>query len=428
MSSPARWLTGDETTDIGDLRGATDEEEERFRGQGWTTVEALWAAAAEKGLPRVASDVAIPTPRLLALLAAYELDKADGKHRFWLARFWLEALLITVAAFLIFELIDLKWNSRDTFVVTTRDLRAGAPLGADDLSVARIGIFGHYFESTDYFPTRDRILPPRQAPGSATQRCPGLAPLPALTASSITSEEPRLARDVPAGRPLRFADVLTPQVVATRDIPIGAIVTSDAMVSTSAPYRPEAFGCQPLDFAGRAAQVTIRAGDPLTPASVGPAPRFASQVVASRALSPLETVASEDVRIEFRPWEPGALLAVDDVLGRYPVQEVPAGATVRVSHLGVIDRGADPAAIAAAGSITVEVAALSQSVQPGSRVSLVFSPRSGPPVLVLHDVLVLDVARQAQGGTLVVRLPRAALMEVVPRLRTSDVSVIEPAP
>lgn len=198
----------------------TADEVSLLRACGIMSSDALWeklGADVDEGIDKLANDVGMSRERLIGALidlAEHDvaLDARWGVQRLkieWtrvkggLQNHWTEIGLV-VAIVALIALMSLALRVTGTATVASRDLESGGVVTADSVYKAR------FPEAHDVF--RD------------PQTVHGLV----------------LRRAVPAGRTLRFDDVLRLQLAATKDIPAGTTVAVDAFALTWSVYHPQA--------------------------------------------------------------------------------------------------------------------------------------------------------------------------------------------
>jgi hypothetical protein len=141
-------------------------------------------------------------------------------------------------------------------------------------------------------------------------------------------------------------------------------------------------------------------------------------VSAATELPAFHIIGPNDVMVR-TPAEPEAVAALEDVVGRYPLQAIPVGTVLRADQLSTVRLPLADMADRQLLTVPVGAGALSQMVMPGDHVSLLFSPRdpseteSPPPI----DVIVWAVDRRDDApSSIVVAMTPKDLAAVKPLL------------
>jgi flagella basal body P-ring formation protein FlgA len=237
--------------DIGTLDGLSPEDALRLRRVGVGTVDQLWARVGSdkrRGFQTLADASGVQADRLVETLARAG-DRAARGAPFWSPeRWWLEgsflALVLFVGVLALRAVGGLGVTSTadrapgsprvetgvgvpvpigvETVVIAADDLEVGRPLRPTDLTTARMTPSPLYFSD------------------------------PARLIGTV------LATPIGRGRPVRTADVTRAQVVASKDIPLGASITADVVSMKTTPYDRDA-ALSPADVVGRRALTSISA-------------------------------------------------------------------------------------------------------------------------------------------------------------------------
>jgi hypothetical protein len=159
--------------------------------------------------------------------------------------------------------------------------------------------------------------------------------------------------------------------------------------------------------------------------------RVQQVVVGAADLPAFHLIGGADVIVKRAPAEPGTFAALSDVLGRYPLRPVPAGATLRTDQVSTIK--VSPSDLAGLDLLSVPISRdrLTAAAVPGARVSLLFSPREaapgGPQPLILNNLLVLALEPRGDTVALTVATRRDDAQRAAALYGTSDVVVLQPA-
>ncbi|HKR00379.1 MAG TPA: hypothetical protein VJT09_06885 [Pyrinomonadaceae bacterium] len=161
-------------------------------------------------------------------------------------------------------------------------------------------------------------------------------------------------------------------------------------------------------------------------------PKMAQQVVVapSARLLPFKSITDKNVILKSIPEEKGAFTAVEKVVGRYPRREVGQGTTVLEEQLVAEDL---TGAMRERRVLTLPVnpGSLSSTLTTSARVWLLLSPRAAaekaPPPVVLKDVILLSVNKQAGAASVEVAVTEDGLKVMEPLLGGSEIFVFQPA-
>jgi hypothetical protein len=294
-------------------------------------VELLWLSVgqdAENGFKNTASAMSVELNVLVAFLAT---ESARESRAGVLQRHGPCILTIMGVGLLVAVLVCLRlWvpsrvGWREPTVIAAQDLETGQVLRQDDLIQIP-------FERHD-----DHFVDTKSLEGT------------------------RLAMAVLRGRPLRHSDVLRPQVVATRDLHEGAIITRDAVRVIWSAYDPEA---------------TLRL----------------EEVIGHRAIRALK----KDTAVLAGSYDPTA------------IEDRPPG-----MQMLTIAVGGHVFPLALVPPTTVNLL-LSPRVK----------KEQTAPSLVIKEVMLLDIQKKDELYVLVVRLASKDALSLLPHLSSSDVSVL----
>lgn len=198
-------------------------ERQKLINAGVESAEHFWAYIgrdSSTGISVLAGTAGIDQNRLIEIAASQALYESESRKTSWAQRLWttledhwLDVLLIAATCF-IFVLFSRAAGLLDRLpgpiglhsrvIVSTSDLQKGALLQRESLSSARsVPRLNHFSE----FDQLNGLL---------------------------------AAQDIKAGNPIRFEQVLRLQLVATKDIPLGARITNDAITLAWSLYEPDA--------------------------------------------------------------------------------------------------------------------------------------------------------------------------------------------
>jgi flagella basal body P-ring formation protein FlgA len=371
----------------------TQPEAEALRNARISTDEQLWALlgndfksdAFDANINRVSADKKVGIPTLYKVLSAESVVKSKAEYDPFLRRNWLLLVLGITTVLLLCGLgaralgflqgVPQPLGLQDYVVLAARDLEVGRTLQPADIYTA--------------------LLLPQ----------PGF-----FTTTDIKMEQMHgwiLARGVQGQRPLRFQDVLRPQVIAVRDLPVGEIIARDAVSLSWTTYHPKALTLVSAAI-GRTTQHGLRSGEVVLNQAVGGNPVVVQSVeiaagatVTVTSLSPFLPLTLRDLKIvdstpapESNP-PPEAILK-SDITGRQ-----------------VVMLRAQPAN--AAG----------RTAPPPTRISLLFTPRDQGTKTV--PTVVKDAILLTSGSDFIVIAARVEdLATIQPLVSNSDLFVLEP--
>ncbi len=223
------------------------QEEKELRQEKILTDDDLWRVVGkdfEAGIEDLAGRTGIPRDRLIEILAGCvvkEPEPAEPRRLAWASQHALDLLALFAVLFLTFL-----------------SLRAGgwlsgwpAPWGLTEKIpvTAKLLQKGHVVRSTDiveawFNPEPGQFRNPRDVEGF------------------------RLAKDLPTGSLIHFADVQREQIVALRDIARGSPVPAEAIASRWSAYHPDAV-LDPWKVIGRQLQHSVHKGEVISEEQIG---------------------------------------------------------------------------------------------------------------------------------------------------------------
>ena len=155
-------------------------------------------------------------------------------------------------------------------------------------------------------------------------------------------------------------------------------------------------------------------------------------VVAVSDLAPFRIIGPADVEERRTQADFGTFASPADVVGRFPLEKVPAGEPLRRELLGRVrfERGDE---LAGHRVVAVPVAPHSVALAlPGARVTLLLVPEgdqeAGQQAHVVDGAMVMDVRGAGDTASLVVAIPEAALPGALPALGGSRAVVLQRVP
>ena len=401
------------------LEDIDEREAANLRGRNITTINELWAQLGEDfdhGIDRVSAQASIDRRRLLELLVARSVREAEARDAWLLKRFWrglkrsrveiflfvgilLVAMLFVKAlvprAASAFARLPEPLGPNGPVIVTARDLALGHVLQGGDLYEAQLSLGGDIITSAD------------QLIGAV------------------------LAQSIPRGKPLHYADVLRPQVVAASDIVSGTIIASDAISMTWSPYHPGA-ATQLDQVAGMIAHYPIRRGGVVSIAFVGAAPRTYQLVVAAPAgLPAFHLIGPSDVISREVPLELNTFTPTAEVQGRYTLQALPPGATLHADQLSTVKLAQSDLVGRRVVSVPASADSLGRLVVPGAHLSMLLVPRADAKDAQpsgTSDVIVLAVDRRGASADIVVAMSEQDFQNAQPLLGVSNVVFFRTVP
>jgi hypothetical protein len=221
------------------LTRLSEDEVRRLGEEGISSEDGLWQAVGadfDRGLEELAHSTGIPRNRLVGILVGSTLREASpGKPRWlkWMSRHTPD--LLALCAFLFLAVLCLRaggwlswlpppWGLTQRIPIAADDLRKGQVLRTDDLVEVWLN------------PRRDSFRNPADVEGF------------------------RLLRDLGAGSPVRFSDVMREQVIALQDLPRGKAISAGTLAVRWSPYQADA-ALDPWQVIGREARNPIRQGE-----------------------------------------------------------------------------------------------------------------------------------------------------------------------
>ncbi len=154
-------------------------------------------------------------------------------------------------------------------------------------------------------------------------------------------------------------------------------------------------------------------------------------VMADAELPARQVIGPDDVTRKEIPQESGTFQKEKEVVGHYPLEAIPAGAKLHSDQLS--DASLPQADIEARYllSIPIKTQALSPTVRPTERVSLLLSPRSSgvdaPPAVIEDDAIVWAIDMGGDVASITVAVTQDDLGVLKSLLGVSDVFVVQPS-
>jgi SAF domain len=372
---------------------------------GVETVDELWGWVGQDpydGLGLVSHQTEISRRRLQDLLVAQGLREAKAQGGSWWQRHWLD-LALFVAPLVLGTLLARALGGfadvpppvslRAGAVVLARDLAAGQVLTGDDLLMARLEPSARSFTRAD--DARGLVL----------------------------------TRSVAAARPLRFDDVLRLEVVAVKDVSVSTAVPRDAVGLAWSSYEADA-AWQLEQVVGMRVRYALHSGSVVRLESIEGAAARELQVVARGAvgLPAFQLIGPGDVELADVPVESGSLHALDEAIGRYPLQPIAGGGTLRASQLSAaVLYGAELMGRELV-SLPLKSGAVGPTVKPGDHVAVLFAPHdraAQQTPSAVDDAIVWGVDRRGEMAALVVAVKAEARATLSATLGTADVFVLQ---
>jgi hypothetical protein len=265
---------------------------------GFPSIDSVRKEIREKGAEffrRFPEDLRL---RLVRDLIADAKEEAANDQTSWLSRSWLD-LLVALAGLLFLSMLAWAFFKGGSVAIALRDLRAGERLESGALHGA------------------ERLELP-----DGKRRGPAL----------------RLKMSIPAGGYLSPSDLERFEVIAVHEIQKDAVIPAEAVRQEWRKYGKEPAALLEKVVGNRTtrkipAQATIRPDD-VESESV-----LVEQVVALRRLPRLHRILPQDLRLERRPRQSGAVVTAAEAVGHYPLQEIEAGTTLTGGSLsaGVLE-------------------------------------------------------------------------------------------
>lgn len=149
-------------------------------------------------------------------------------------------------------------------------------------------------------------------------------------------------------------------------------------------------------------------------------------------LPPYHVIDASDIRLKEAPYEPGYFLAEKDVIGRYALKSILQGEPLREDQLSKVHILHSDLKAHFLLSVPLQAGTVSPSIQQGSHASLLLSPsdsdmKTSAPLLV-KDVMVLSLKKKADTTVAVVAIPAEESEDVMPRMNTSTVFLLDIIP
>lgn len=325
--------------------------------------------------------------RLVRDLIADAKEEAANDRTSWLSRSWLD-LVLGLAGLLVLFLLAWAFFKGGSVAIALRDLRAGERLESGAL---------HGAERLE--------LPDGERRG------------PAL----------RLKTSIPAGGYLSPSDLERFEVIAVHDILKDAVIPADAVRQEWRSYGKEPAALIE-EVAGNRATRKISAQATIRPDDVESESVLVEQVVARRRLPRLHRIVPQDLRLERRSRQSGAVVTVAEAVGHYSLQEIEAGTTLPVGSLspGTLE----PNSLAGRHLLTLRVQPPSFRLVPRlpARVLLAATAPGEGRSLLLRNVIVLAVEPGKDGPAIVAALTETDLQGLVPFLSDAQVFLLQSPP
>ena len=275
------------------------------------TDEDLWKRVGDNlivGLQEVNQETSVAVPRLMAILSAHSVRRAKEIDQWW-PRHWLlitSVLTLIVFAFLFFRAIGFLGSIpppiglQQRIVVATRDLPSGQSLRPSDVYTALL------VPASDYFTDTSQVI--------------GLV----------------MTQSVQERKPLRHADVLRQQVVATQDIEAGKVIPSSAISLTWTTYRPLAI-MDLGEVVSRVALRPVKSGQAITSDILTPPAQYSVPVVSvAGGLPAFHVITEADLVTKTVPYNTPGVTPLGALVGRYTLQSIPQGVPISADRISTL--------------------------------------------------------------------------------------------
>lgn len=391
-------------TSIAELKLLTNEQIEALTTEGiitvddlWTRVggdftevtsqDALWATIDNTLIPGLDEIIAVvpglTREDLVRVLSAQSVAIAEAKHDAWHKRNWLKLLAWAMVIVIIvlgcralggFQALPEPLGLQDSVLVASHNLQSGSTLRHGDVHTALL------VAEPDYFTYKDRL--------------DGFI----------------LSKPIQSERPIRYGDVLRPQLTATKDVPAGALLASDAISVTWSTFQPDAL-TQPVEAVGHKLRHSLKAGE-----------------VVSRHLVEENLAWVSEVRLRTTPTVPAGSLFQLLGKGDLVITEttaIPPDLTGFITQVDLTGRQVV--------SLTVKANTSPLNLNQPLRVALLFYPQGigdiVPSPMTLQDVILLSAAQPESGSpSILVAVKPDDLERALPLIGAADIFVLQPLP
>lgn len=214
-------------------------------------------------------------------------------------------------------------------------------------------------------------------------------------------------------------------VVAKEDLAPNAVLKKDLLETAFRWDEPDAVAQMGI-LDGRKAKREIKRGEIIHAGDVEPNPsKDQIVVVASTGLAANHIIGINDVALIEKPKQEGTFSSIIEVIGRYPLKAVPAGATLRGDQLSSARLSQSDLSDYQILSIPIRTGAYNSHLTPASCVSLLFSPRVhdlNPPAEIT-GALLLGADRQGEVFTITLAIKKTDIPTVIKWLAIADIYI-----
>lgn len=411
-----------------------------LKAAGIKTIDQLWAQVGrdlDYGLDAVARRTKIPVERLAEMLTAQALAERETRQRSWGERLgvFLVLLLLLFAASGLVLLVVWLMNEKQTSYITPFTvgvllllaslawllLRADGALGslpapfglATYAPVAAVDL-----KQGNELTTKDLALARWSPADGHFHHLDNLVGL-------------KLAQDVGRGRTIRYEDVERKQVVAKEALPQGSVLTREALTIAFFPYQVSA-ALSLQDVVGQKATQDISPGEVIRLDWVEEVPLEQKVIISRVDLKPFQVITEADLGEEKAP-AIGAeqFVSPEEVVGRYSLQPVAANTVLQRNQLSQVALEAQALDGRQILSLPVARGAYSAAATPGSRVTLLFSPREASDrpqdVMMVEDAIILQAVPGENGAMTFVFAVHVDLARLASLLGSTELFVVQAA-